>query len=250
MRNIIAVFFLSSFLFLTSCENKVLQSFNCPRKENFQKVLSTIQKDLVVEKIEKSPIEGICEVIIKLSETEKALFYTDYKGQYIIAGDIIELTTKKNLTLEKLTSLNKRFLKKETLAELEKVVAFTWGEGENTLYFITDPDCPFCKQAETILEELVKTKKLTVKVILFPLEAIHPEAKAKVISIICDQKGYEGLKTGYKSKNQCDIGKQKVTETIALMQKLKIKETPTYIFPDGEIRSGVMSAKAILDKFK
>lgn len=238
------MFVLSSLFFLISCKGGVSQSFNCPKKEDLQKTLDTIQKGLVLEKIENSPIAGLCEVVVKLSETDRALFYTDQKGQYVVSGNIIELSTKKNLTSEKLALLNKRVLGKDALAELEKVVAFTWGNGENTLYLITDPDCPFCKQAESILEELVKAGKVTVKVILFPLEAIHPEAKAKAISIICDQKGYEGLKTGYKSKNQCATGSQKVEETLSLMQKLGVKGTPTYVFPDGEMKSGVMPAES------
>lgn len=242
------MFVLSSLFFLISCKGGVSQSFNCPKKEDLQKTLDTIQKGLVLEKIENSPIAGLCEVVVKLSETDRALFYTDQKGQYVVSGNIIELSTKKNLTSEKVALLNKRVLGKDALAELEKVVAFTWGTGGNTLYFITDPDCPFCKQAESILEELVKAGKVTVKVILFPLEAIHPEAKAKSISIICDQKGYEGLKTGYKSKNQCAVGIQKVEGAVSLMQKLGVKGTPTFVFPDGEMKSGVMPAEAILSK--
>lgn len=244
---------ISSFLFFTSCTDK-RSSSTCPKKEELQKALNTFQPGVIIERIEKLPISDLCEVVVKFSEfsefpeINKTILYTDQKGKYLFSGSIIELSTKKNLTLEKLTLLNKRVLEKEALAELEKVVAFTWGDKGPAFYFITDPDCPFCKEAESILEELVKAGKVTVKVILFPLEVIHPEAKAKAISIICDQKGYEGLKTGYKSKNQCSVGKQKIEKTVFLMKKFGIKGTPTYIFPDGEVKSGVMPAEAILQK--
>lgn len=235
---------------LISCKGGITQSFNCPKVEDFQKTLDTVQRGLVLEKIEKSPIAGLCEVIVKLSDTDRALFYTDSKGQFVISGNIIELSTKKNLTSERVAAINKRVLSQEMLTELEKVVAFTWGNGGPSVYFITDPDCPFCKQAEAILEDLVKAGKLTVKVILFPLEAIHPQAKAKSISIICDNKGYDGLKSGYQSKNQCSTGTKKVEESMALMQRIGVKGTPTFVFPDGEMKSGVLSPEVILSKIE
>lgn len=239
---------IGSLAFLISCKGGISQSFDCPKVEDLQRTLDTIQKGLTLVKIEKSPIAGLCEVVVKISETDKALFYTDPRGQYIVSGNIIELSTRKNLTSEKLALLNKRVLDRATLAELDRVVAFNWGNAGPSIYFITDPDCPFCKQAEAILEELVNSGKLTVKVILFPLEAIHPEARAKSVSIICDKKGYEGLRVGYKSKNLCEQGNKKVDETIKLMQKIGVKGTPTFVFPDGEMKSGVMQAEAILAK--
>lgn len=236
--------------FLSACKGGFISASDCPKVEELQKALDNIQRGLVLEKIERSPIAGLCEVVVKLTETERALFYTDSKGQYVLSGHIIELSTKKNLTSEKVAMLNKRVLSKEMLGELDRVVAFTWGNAGKSLYFITDPDCPFCKQAEAILEELVKGGKLTVKVIFYPLEAIHPKAKAKSVAIICDNKGYEGLKTGYQSKNQCPTGIKKVEESIALMKRLGIRATPTFVFPDGEVKSGVMSPEAILSKLE
>lgn len=58
----------------------------------------------------------------------------------------------------------------------------------------------------------------------------------------------KGLKKGYLSKNQCDQGKTKIELSISLMQKLNVKGTPTFVFPDGEIRSGVLPASFILSK--
>ncbi|MFN3568445.1 MAG: DsbC family protein [Caldimicrobium sp.] len=235
---------------LFSCKGSISEAgkSSCPKLEEFQKVLDSIQRGIALEKIEKTPISGLCEVVIKLSDTDKAIFYTDSSGKFIISGNIIEIGTKKNLTSERLALLNKRVLNAEQMKELEKVVAFTWGTGKKYIYFITDPDCPFCKQAENILEDLVKKGLITVKVILFPLEQIHPQAKEKSISILCDNKGYEGLKSGYISKNQCEKGKAKVEESINVIQKIKVRGTPTFVFPDGEMKSGVLPAEAILSK--
>lgn len=235
---------------LISCKGGISEigGGKCPKLEEFQKTIDSLQRGISLEKIEKSPISGLCEVVVKLPEGERGLFYTDSAGKFIVSGSIIDITDKKNLTSEKLALLNKKVASKDDLKELEKVVAFTWGKADKYVYFITDPDCPFCKQAEGILEDLVKSGKISVKVIFFPLEPLHPEAKAKSISIICDNKGFDGLKIGYLSKNQCEQGKSKVENSINLMQKLKVRGTPTFVFPDGEIKSGVLPAEVILDK--
>ncbi|MFN3921619.1 MAG: DsbC family protein [Caldimicrobium sp.] len=241
---------LAPLFLLISCKGGIpeIGGGKCPKLEDFQKTIDSIQKGISLEKIENSPILGLCEVVVKLPEGERGIFYTDSSGKFIVSGNIIDISVKKNLTAEKLALLNKRVLSPENLKELDKVVAFTWGNASKYVYFITDPDCPFCKQAEGILEELVTAGKLSVKVILFPLEPIHPEAKAKSISIICDNKGFEGLKRGYLSKNQCESGKSIVESSINLMQKLRVRGTPTFVFPDGEIKSGVLSAEVILNK--
>ncbi len=237
-------------LILFSCKGSFRNISDCPKLEDFQKKMESFQTGIQLERIEKAPVSGLCEVVVKLSDFEKALFYTDSKGEFIIAGNIIEIAPKKNLTSEKLAEINKRILPKETFQELEKAVAFTWGNGSKSFYFITDPDCPFCKQAEAILEELVKEGKVSVKVILFPIEKLHPKAKAKAISIICDKKGYKGLRSGYLSKNQCQEGRNKISLSIKIVQKIGIRGTPTFIFPDGEMKSGVLPKELILSKLK
>ena len=244
-------YILSSFiLVLNACKGAIGESSKCPKLEDLQKTINNIQQGIQLEKVSHTPVYGLCEVVVKVSDSDRGIFYTDSQGKYVITGNIIELSSMKNLTGERLASLNKKVLPKETLAELEKYVAFTVGTSPNYVYLITDPDCPFCKKAEAILEELIKSGKLTVKVILFPLEQRHPQAKAKAISILCDKKGFEGLKAGYLSNNQCAEGKSLVEKSINFMQKIGVRGTPTFVFPDGEMKSGVLSPEYILSKFK
>jgi len=247
MRKTLFTLAFASLLVFSGCKQGST-SFSCPKVEDLQKMLDGLQKGLTVEKVEPSEVSGLCSVILKVSDTDKGLVYVDKQGKYLVAGNIIEVSTKKNLTQEKLALLNKIVLNTSQLAELEKRVAFVYGNSDKFVYFITDPDCPFCKRAEEMLDELVKQGKLAVKVIFFPLEQIHPEAKAKAISIICDKKGFEGLKQGYKSGNQCEAGKKLVEDAMNFVANLRIRGTPTFIFPDGEMRSGLIPKEVILQK--
>ncbi len=242
--------FLTIFI-LIGCEKIGSSSFSCPPKEKFQQVLNMLQPGILIESIQKSPIDGLCEVTIQVSPDQKGIFYVDAKGQYVISGRILDLEKKKDLTAERLETLNLRILSPQELSELEKRVSFTYGNSSNFVYFITDPDCSFCKKAENILDQLVKEGKISVKVILYPLETLHPQAKKKAISLLCDKKGFEELKKGYQSKNLCSEGERKVSETINfLSNNLKIRATPTFVFPDGEIKTGLLNPETILNKFR
>ncbi|QER41445.1 DsbC family protein [Thermodesulfobacterium sp. TA1] len=238
-------------LLLGGCSNGLGGSVSCPKVEEFQKKLDTLQPGIQIEKIEKSPVQGLCKVIIKLSEFNKAVFYTDNKGNYIITGNIIDIAQKKDIVREEMEKINKRVLDKNTLSEIEKLTDFTYGNSPNVVYFITDPDCPVCKRAEPMLENLVKEGKITVKTILLPLESLHSEAKNKSIALICDKKGFQELMQGYKGSNLCASGKEKIEKNIDFMfNKLGITGTPTFIFPDGEVVVGLIGPDFILNKFK
>ncbi len=238
---------LISLFLLASCKAASTNEA-CPKVEEVQKIFDNLQKGLTVEKVEPSSINNLCSVIIKLGEREKGLVYLDTKGKYFVSGNIIEIASKRNLTQEKLQALNRIVLNAQELATLERLVAFVHGNAKKYVYYITDPDCPFCKRAEEVLDELVKARKLSVKVLFFPLEKIHPEAKAKAISIICDKKGFEELKRGYKSNNQCEEGKKLVEKSQNFILSLGVRGTPTFVFPDGETKSGVLPKEVFLQK--
>ena len=225
-------------------------SNECPKKEDIEKKLNIVKQGLSIKKIEKSPIPGLCEVIVNLPDNQKGIFYIDSTGKYIVSGSIIELKTFKNLTQKKLQAINKRVLSKEDLSKLDEMADIVYGDSKNVVYLITDPDCPYCKKAENILNKMVNEGKITVKVILLPLERLHPNAKAKAVSLVCDKKGFKELMNGYKSSNQCEIGKEKINKNINfLINNLKVRATPTYVFPDGEMKAGVINETYIMSKF-
>ncbi|MCD6489959.1 MAG: DsbC family protein [Thermodesulfobacterium sp.] len=239
-----------SFLFFLSCNSVKSSSNECPKKEDIEKKLNIVKQGLSIKKIEKSPIPGLCEVIVNLPDNQKGIFYIDSTGKYIVSGSIIELKTFKNLTQKKLQAINKRVLSKEDLSKLDEMADIVYGDSKNVVYLITDPDCPYCKKAENILNKMVNEGKITVKVILLPLERLHPNAKAKAISLVCDKKGFKELMNGYKSSNQCEIGKEKINKNINfLINNLKVRATPTFVFPDGEMKAGVINETYIMSKF-
>ena len=240
------IFCILSLLALVLCSPAAAQEEAvCPDMETMQKVVNnTFSRPLKVEKIEQGPIEGLCSIQVKVGSQHR-MIYTDSSGAYIVLGEIYNAEDGKNLTKAAVTELN-RFLPEE-LQKLSSLAAFSVGDKGPVVYLVTDPQCPYCKKAEGIIVPMAEKGRLQVKVLLFPLK-FHKGAKEESISIICDKKGFEGLKNRYRSENQCEEGRRKVEETIRFLQSKGVSATPTYIFPDGRYHSGVLKEDAIIKR--
>ena len=242
-------FMLLSMLIVVSGPS-VLSAASCPSKAKLREaVKKTFHQSIEIVKVSPSAMSGLCQVQVRFRKQNR-IIYTDPKGEFLIAGQLFEVKGPKNLTRDVLMEINK--LSKADFKELDKLVAFTVGKKGPAVYFVTDPQCPYCKKAENIINPLAEHGKVQVKYLLFPLK-FHKGSKEECISIICDNKGLEGFKNRYRSENQCEAGKKRIHETLSFLMSKGITGTPTYIFPDGRYHSGVMNKKnleARLSKFK
>lgn len=220
---------------------------SCPSKDAIQQAAArTFKRNLTIGDIKPSAVPGLCEVQAEL-QGQTRIIYTDTKGEYLIPGQIFRVSDGANLTKDAIAELN-RFTDKE-LASLEPLTAFSIGSKGPVVYFVTDPQCPYCGKAEEILAPMAEAGELQVRFLLFPLK-FHKGAEEECISVICDDKGLEGLKTRYRSENQCEEGKKKVGDTMEFLKKKGITGTPTYIFSDGLFQSGVMDLRALKERLE
>ncbi|MEJ5363724.1 MAG: DsbC family protein [Desulfosoma sp.] len=221
---------------------------SCPEAGAVQeKVSATFAgREVTVKKVAPSPVPGLCQVHVLVSERNQIL-YIDPSGRYLVLGQILDAQDKKNLTQAALEELNR--LTSKDLETLKGLTAFTLGpeKAPKTIYFVTDPQCPYCKQAEGTLEAMASEGVLNVRYVLYPLP-MHPGARESCIALLCDKKGHDEFKTNYKSDNQCKEGTEKIDAVMKFMQAHGIGGTPTYIFSDGTFRSGVMDRSALENK--
>ncbi len=234
--------FLFFILVLGMISGPVASAARCPSIDIMKSAIKkTFRRNLNVQSIEPSGIPGLCQVNIKI-RGQNRIIYTDTTGGYLLTGQIFRVSDGINITREALAKLNR--LSPEDMKRVNQLTAFSVGSGKKTVYLVTDPQCPFCKKAENILSSMVKSNEITLKVLLFPLR-FHKGSKEECISIICDDRGFEGLKNRYRSENQCAAGIRKVENTISFLQQKGITATPTYIFPDGTYHSGVLMENVI-----
>lgn len=225
-----------SFLLATSISFPALAL--CPPVELIQEKLPRLtQEKTEVQSIQPSGVPTICEVAVR-NGSKTSIFYTDMEGRYFFFGNIIDTVSGSNLTKETLSSLN-RFTDQE-LSDIEALTAFSIGSpADRILYYVTDPQCPYCKRGVEDLKKLAEAGNIQVRFLLFPLQS-HKGAKEQCVSVVCDQKGLADFESGYRSKNQCEEGGMLVDATLDLLKKKGINATPTYIFSDGLFHSGLL----------
>jgi thiol:disulfide interchange protein DsbC len=234
MKKTLALALFSGFL-LAGCS----PSSECPTKDSLKSSLKNfIPGQFEVESVQPlKELPSVCEVVLKVG-TQPIIFYTNKDGKYVFAGNLIDLANRQNLTRARQQELMK--VSQELLQELQKHTDFVFGKvgSQKYIYLFTDPDCPFCKRSEPIMEKWANEKGVEVRVILYPLP-IHPQAFGKSVALLCDKKGWEEYKSGYTSNNQCEDGKKKIESNLKLAEKYGINGTPTFIGMNGKIHVGI-----------
>lgn len=215
------------FVFACNLSNNPCSNIN----EKSLKEALKVDFDSIVEKNEVQGT-GLCQVVIKRAGGLN-IFYVFPDSKTFVFGDIY----KEGVFLSKATL--ERLQEKEFSGfknEIDKVVAFSYKpEGASKyIYMITDPDCPFCEKAKHLIKSWADERKVEIRVIFFPLEALHPQAKDKSIKAICSGMKFEDYINSKWIGNICDEGSKKINDSISLMRQMNVNGTPTFISSTGK----------------
>jgi len=209
-------------------------------EENLRKAVEAKMPGERVREIRRTPLTGIYEVAFG-----NRLFYTDEALNYLIVGSIVEAATSRNLTdlrLRQLTAIDVRQL------PLDSAIRSVRGDGKRTLYVFSDPLCPFCSQLE---QELQKITNVTVHTFLTPVEQMRPGSRNRALEIWCSSDRARAWDDWMlrqvvpRSRPNC---RNPVEQLVKLSDKLGFQVTPTLVFSDGAVLSGMVPA-AQIEKF-
>ncbi len=220
---------------LTGCSNAGEEA-----KANMQAIAQKSSELLRVEKVDElreTPIPGLFEV-----RSGRNIYYSDASGEHFVLGaNIIETSTKRNLTRERKEEVNR--IDWSTLP-LDKAILSGERKSQLKLAIFTDPDCPYCR---TLEKELKQLKGVAVYTFLMPIKQLHPHAHAKSEAIWCSKDQHKMLQKVMLEKFTPEKANcvTPIDDIIALAKKLNITGTPTLIAGDGRIASGGKSATAI-----
>lgn len=192
-----------------------------------KKNLESRKPPLTAKSVKLSPIAGLYEVYANGS-----IYYVDKTVSYImIGGSLLEDSTKKNLTAERLKELTS--IKFDSLP-FSNAIEIKKGNGAYKFAVFSDPDCPFCKKLEQGLDKMGLTD-YTAYVFLFPLTELHPDAAAKSESIWCAKDRKEAwlgwmLKDTAPTKANCE---NPLSTNDKLANEYGVAGTPTIYLNDG-----------------
>lgn len=200
-------------------------------------VMATLKQkypSTVIKSVSSTNLPGVYEVVMG-----KNVAYVEESGRYFLFGHMFDMQTQTDLTEGKIMAeqVAKVDFKKLPLKDAIKIVR---GDGSRKVAIFSDPDCPYCKQLENNIANLTN---VTIYLYLFPIDQLHPQAKAKSVGVWCaaDQvKAWDGLmRRNEVPTGQCE---NPVDRNIALAEAMGINGTPTVILPDGSIIPGAPSA--------
>ncbi|WP_304993792.1 DsbC family protein [Burkholderia plantarii] len=210
-----------------------------------------------------TPSTGIYEVVMG-----GKVAYTDVTGRYFLFGHLFDMVTQQDLTVPLEQALQKvRF----PADRLQDAFVEVHGDGHRKVAIFDDPDCPYCLSLEA---ELAGLKDVTIYRFLYPLESIHPRARAHAISIWCadDRLGawhawlpvalsrwmrdHGSDMTGVAGQRKATPAPARVEPKLAscenpidrneaLAASLGINGTPSLVSLDGRVMPGAASADAI-----
>jgi thiol:disulfide interchange protein DsbC len=183
-----------------------------------------------VEVLEKREVYSLCEMVLR----EREEFFTIYGTKdYVIVGNLISMG--KSVSNESVMEVQAKVVK-ERLSDLRALAAAVYGGGQKEVFFVSDPDCPYCNGIKRKVKELADKNGYKVYLLWFPLP-MHPKAKEKAISFVCEKRTYEDYLADAYGKSICSEGTDKVEKTLKVLNGL-VNATPTFIFSDGRIVVG------------
>ncbi|WP_455153149.1 DsbC family protein [Cupriavidus basilensis] len=178
-----------------------------------------------IQGIDKTPVAGLFEAAI-----DGQVVYVSADGRYILGGPLIDAKTQVNLTETRLAVINA--IPWDRLP-LHLAIKRIKGDGTRRIAIFEDPDCPYCKALEQTLSGI---DDVTVYVLLYPIDELHPHAADKSKAVWCAKdrvKAWDDImRTGVAPPNAgtCEVLIAKIAE---FAKQHRIFGTPTMILSDG-----------------
>jgi len=226
-------------LFLLPLLMYLLSSAAHADEASLKKSLKAYFPNEKIEILKKTPFLELYEVVVG-----DQLFYVDEKVNYFFTGYIFDLKTEKNITEERLWEImNARRVDIYSLP-LELAIKEVKGNGKRKLIIFSDPNCGYCKRLE---KELVNVTDVTIYTLLYP---ILNGSKEVANTIWCSDDRLKAwnnfmLKAIKPTGTNC---KTPIDTFLQIGKKHGFNSTPTMIFADGTVVSGMMSAGMIEKK--
>lgn len=187
--------------------------------------------------IKKSKIPNMFEVMYG---TEVVYFSEDAK--YFLAGDMIELDTRVNLSDAAKQSVRKDIMASEDF----QPVVFKAKDEKHKITVFTDIDCGFCAKLHREMAD-INANGITVEYLMFPRAGLRSHSYEKAVSMWC-AKDQQQTMTDAKARREikqinCE---NPITAQYNLGREVGVTGTPALVTASGHLIPGYMPADRLL----
>ncbi len=210
--------------------------------ENLKKII----KDINDVTITPASIADLYEVA-----TGQDMFYITADGRYIMMGNIIDLSTRQNITQkrqEELRQARNPIRKKaiDAVSEKDMVIFAPEKETKYTVNVFTDVSCGYCAKFHQEVPELNKAG-VKVRYLAFPRAGVGSDTYKKMVSIWC-AKDRQTAMTDAKARRKIEEAtcNNPIESQYQLGQKIGVTGTPALVLSNGELVPGYLPAKRLI----
>lgn len=202
--------------------------------ETARKNISQQVKGVNPANIFPSPVPGLYQVLMP-----PRFFYASADGRYIVDGDLIDVTTKENVS--------EAYRKKSVSAAIEamgedSMIIFGDKKLKHTVTVFTDIDCGYCRKLHNEVKKYNK-HDVRVRYLAYPRAGIGSASFNKADAVWCSKdknKAMTQAKNGGNVKaEKCD---SPVAQHYALGNMIGIRGTPAIVLSDGTVVPGYIPA--------
>lgn len=194
-----------------------------------------------VTSVTPTPYLGLYEVVLE----GRNILYTDEKTSVFLLGNLIDTSTRTNITEARLEELSR--IKFSDLP-LKQAIKQVRGNGKRILATFEDPNCGYCKRLH---QNLFKLSNITIYTFVYPILNNDSMTKSKRIWCAKDQvKAWNDWMIHGKAPSgseSCDT-QSVLVQNQAYGRNLRINGTPTLFFADGTRVSGAIPVDEIEKK--
>lgn len=229
----LSVFLVSVFV---TAEAKVQESVNV---EEITKLTATLKQRFRAEptSIQQSIIPNLYQVMYG---TE--LVYVSADGKFFLAGDLINLETRENLS-----EVAKRSIRRDMLDKQDnKPVVFKAKDEKHVLTVFTDIDCPYCAKLHREVPAL-NEKGVTVEYLMFPRAGLRSQSFKTAVSMWCSDDNLQAMTDAKERKpienKTCE---NPIADQYNLGGELGVTGTPALITSSGKLIPGYVPADKLV----
>jgi len=214
--------------------------------ENIKKMLNKQFSGKQITSIKETPVKGLYQAIMP-----PKILYVSADAKYLVSGDLIEISTGKNITMRLRDSVRADALE---LAGTDSMIIFApKGETKHTVTVFTDIDCGYCRKLH---DEMADYNKLGIKIryMAYPRAGFGSESFRLAQDVWCAKDRNEAMNRAKSGKSvphkTCD---DPVREHYILGEDLGVRGTPALVLENGQIVPGYVPADRLfagLEQFK
>jgi thiol:disulfide interchange protein DsbC len=197
-----------------------------------------------VASMSKTPIKGVSEIVINTGRGGE-VYYVSNDGKYLLNGNMIDTTSREDLTENKKSTIRKEVVDKFD----EKMrIDFLPNEMKHHLTVFTDIDCGYCRKLHNQMDEYNKLG-IGISYLFYPRSGIDTPSFDKAITVWCSedkQAAMTNAKSGINLENKtCE---NPIKDQYMAGQAAGVTGTPAMVLDNGKILPGYLPPEALLQR--